>query len=150
MKINCNHLIFVYGSMKKSFINHFRLETAYFLGNAITKEKYAMYPSESYKFPYVLEEEKKFHIKGELYSICNDLMDILDIFEGHPVHYIRKTVNVVINDVILEANIYFRASSNPSAYDKTVLIDKWTTDLEYLGYKECEDELINIFKNFID
>jgi len=135
--------------MKKSFINHFRLETAYFLGNALTEEKYAMYPSESYKFPYVLEAENKFHIKGELYSICDDLMDILDLFEGHPFHYVRKIISVVINDVVLEANIYFRSSINPTAYDDTILIDEWTNDLEYQGYKGCEDELLESFKGFI-
>ena len=54
-----SNLLFVYGSMKKGFSNHFRLENEELLGTAFTKEKYNMYPSFTYKFPYGIENERK-------------------------------------------------------------------------------------------
>ncbi len=150
MDIDCQHLVFVYGSMKKGFMNHFRLEgTAIFLGAASTLNSYAMYPDDSYKFPYVLKDKNRFPIQGELYSAGNDLLEILDIFEGHPKYYKREKIEVKINGAILESWIYFRSNSNPRSYDNSKLIDTWSSDLEYLGYKYLEDELCESLQNSI-
>ena len=67
--MNC--YLFAYGSMKKDFINHDRLINEKFIGNAITKNKYNMYPDSLYLFPYGIEDEKVQHLKGELYFLEN-------------------------------------------------------------------------------
>jgi len=149
--IHYTYLMFVYGSMKKYFMNHFRLvNTAIYLAEAVTIKKYTMYPSESYKFPYVVEDESRFHIKGELYSLEDELLKILDIFEGHPIYYEHKFTEVKINDTIFQAQIYFRADSNPKNYDKETPTDEWKLEHEYKGYQHLEHEIYNLVREKIN
>ncbi len=100
-------MLFVYGSMKKSFMNHIRLESARYIGTALTQESYSMYPALSYKFPYVLEADKVHQIKGELYQVSDELLKIVDIFEGHPEYYVRKQIKVISNNKVIDSYIFF-------------------------------------------
>lgn len=128
-------LLFVYGSMKKGFRNHFRMEKENFIGNAITKEKYSMYPDSNYSFPYAIKENQEFNLKGELYEIKNIGFSILDDFEGVPTYYQREIIPVICDDKEHNAYIYFRASSNKRDYEDDLLIDEWTKEYEHAGDK---------------
>ena len=124
-------LLFVYGSMKRSFINHSRLEKEKFIGEAITKDKYNMYPSFTYRFPYAIEDEKKWQLKGELYKITtNDMINIIDVFEGVPVHYYRKVINVFCNEKEYKCYIYFRSEENPYSFDFDLPMSEWIEEFE--------------------
>ena len=47
--------IFTYGTLKRGVTNHyFLIEDAVFVSNAITCEKYQMYPCTSKKFPFLI------------------------------------------------------------------------------------------------
>ena len=107
MKKN-NIRLFVYGSMKKDFSNHGRLEKQKFLDNVTTQEKFVLYPHESYRFPCVYLDEAYDNIKGELYEIDVDTFKEIDVYEGYPNFYNRKIINVV-NDLgkSVEAYIYY-------------------------------------------
>lgn len=48
--------IFVYGSLKEGYHNHYLLENAEFICEAITKEKYPMVNIEG-DFPYLLNKQ---------------------------------------------------------------------------------------------
>lgn len=130
--------LFAYGSMKRDFINHDRLINEKFIGNAITKNKYIMYPDSLYLFPYVMENENIHHIKGELYFLENGDIKNIDTFEGVPDFYYRKLIPVICNDVEIEAYIYFRAFSNPNSFENKLSIDYWKKDFEDFGVKLSE------------
>lgn len=120
--------LFVYGTMKKGFPNHTRLDMAKFLGAVKTVEKYAMYPRDDNYCPCVIKEENKVHIKGELYEVFfQDQIDHIDRFEGVPNYYIRETIEVEIlgTKEVVNADIYFYNPQNDDKYDISRLIDKW-------------------------
>ena len=136
--------LFAYGSMKKDFINHDRLINEKFIGNAITKNKYNMYPDSLYLFPYAIEKEKVQHLKGELYLLENDNIKNIDRFEGVPDFYYRKLIPVICNDVEIKAYIYFRAFSNSNSFENQLPIDSWKKDFENFGVKLSE--IFNVIK----
>ena len=138
------YYLFVYGSMKKDFINHNRLINEKFIGNAISKNKYNMYPDSLYLFPYAIENEKIHHLKGELYILENSNIKDIDLFEGVPDFYYRKLIPVICNEVEINAYIYFRAFNNPNSFENQLQIDYWKKDFENFGVKL--GEIFNIIK----
>jgi len=138
-----NVLLFVYGSMKKYFKNHYRLEKEKFIGQAVTVDDYAMYPSDMYMFPYVYENEKKNKINGELYKLINVNIEEIDIFEGSPVVYYRKNIKVICNNKIYEAFIYFRSGLNLTGIDTTLELKEWIKEIENVGIKY--EEFLNAY-----
>ena len=92
--------LFVYGSLRRGFPNHFLLEKSIYMGTYSTVDKYHMIGQVSKSFPYVVDSETEFddanptHIIGELYDIEADVLQDLDELEGHPDFYTRRTVQV--------------------------------------------------------
>jgi gamma-glutamylcyclotransferase (GGCT)/AIG2-like uncharacterized protein YtfP len=114
--------------MKKGFQNHERLKNAEYIGDFETSGHYAMYADTSKMFPYVIEDEKRFRIQGELYKIVSKKdFEAIDILEGVPDFYSRKQISVVE----LEGNrkfsawIYFRSLNNPRRLVRTNPIRSW-------------------------
>ena len=111
------HYLFVYGSMKKDFINHNRLINERFIGNAITKNKYNMYPDSLYLFPYVIENENTHHIKGELYFLRSMFyFESIKIF-GPYIPYIDETVTENDPKVHNDKDIYAIVSKDEIELD---------------------------------
>lgn len=56
-----NHLVFVYGTLKKGEHNHYLIEegTATFLGTAKTVKKWPLIIASRYNIPYILHSEGK-------------------------------------------------------------------------------------------
>jgi len=99
--------LFVYGTLKQGFHNHYLLEDAEFICKAATKEKYPMINTEEY-FPYLINEAGKgYNIEGELYQIDEEILSVLDILEGYPEHYDRKKIKVVSRGIKVAAIVYF-------------------------------------------
>jgi gamma-glutamylcyclotransferase (GGCT)/AIG2-like uncharacterized protein YtfP len=89
------HLVFVYGTLKKGHSNHPRLGESKFVGEARTMGKYIMYrPS----FPVLMNDDgsnKSNHIFGELYSVKPEvILNSLDILEANGYMYNRGRVAV--------------------------------------------------------
>jgi gamma-glutamylaminecyclotransferase len=120
--------LFVYGSMKKGFSNHERLRDAEYMGAFQTSGRYAMYADTSQMFPYVIEEEKRSPIRGELYKIVskNDF-DAIDHLEGVPDFYTRKQISVteINGNRKFSAWIYFRSPNNPRRLVRTNPLTSW-------------------------
>ena len=127
--------LFAYGSMKKCFKNHHRLVADKFLGEAITIERYNMYPAASYNYPYGIENEQKWQLEGELYELTSTDIDDIDIFEGTPEHYYRKEIKVLCRNKLYAAFIYFRASNNPKEMDNKIALYNLTKEFELVGEK---------------
>ncbi len=102
------HLVFVYGTLKKGFGNHRLLASAELLGAAQTVERFAMY---STGVPIVVKEESVSPIFGELYRVDEETLVCLDSLEGHPDWYRREEVEVIVDTdlgrSIEKAWIYF-------------------------------------------
>ncbi len=98
-------LLFVYGTLKRGFGNHYFLRHCEFLGEGETVEKYAMYIC---GVPYVVSSEKVSTIKGELYRVGEKVLKEIDRLEGHPWGYKREKIKVCLEDgSIVFAWMYF-------------------------------------------
>ncbi len=101
--------IFVYGTLKQGFHNHYLLEDAEFICEATTKEKYPMVNTEEY-FPYLLNKKGIGHnIQGEVYRIDDAILAVLDVLEGYPEHYIREHIKVFSKGIEFNTLVYFLA-----------------------------------------
>lgn len=85
-------LVFVYGTLKRTYGNNRLLKDSKFLGTAVTcEDAFSMYTG---GFPYVLPEGS-FHVKGELYEVEDEeTLRNLDHLEGYPTHYTKVQVAV--------------------------------------------------------
>ncbi len=104
-----NKLVFVYGSLKKSFHNHRLLANSKFVGEGVTKNNYTMYSFGA--FPSVTKEEN-YPIHGELYEIDDRTLSSLDGLEGYIEgrknnFYDREVVPIQLNNETVDAFIYF-------------------------------------------
>jgi len=129
--------LFVYGSMKKGFKNQNRLEDDKLIGISTTRDKYSMYPAKTFNYPYLLEDEKKWQIDGELYELITTNISKIDMFEGVPDHYYRKQIEVYFDNQIYKAFIYFRTPDNPIEMDE-IALNEWTKEFEKVGIKHNE------------
>lgn len=130
--------LFAYGSMKQGFKNHHRLINDSFIGEATTVEKYIMYPTVSYNFPYAVENIAKWNLIGELYELTSAKIEDIDVFEGTPSYYHRKEIEVVCNKKVYKAFIYFRTSTNPTSMDTEIEFNNWSIEFENVGKKYNE------------
>jgi gamma-glutamylaminecyclotransferase len=102
---NEDHVMFVYGTLRRGFENHFLLDGAIFLGAARTREKYALY---SENIPYVSKTKEISTVAGEVYRVDSPTLERIDLLEGHPNWYVREMIEVILQDgSIVSAWIYF-------------------------------------------
>jgi len=86
--------VFVYGTLKKGYQNHHVIKDSIFMGTGRTLEKYAMYQKD---YPYVVKEEAESFIYGEVYSVDDTKLALLDHLERHPEWYYRNQVDVILD-----------------------------------------------------
>ncbi|MDN5105051.1 gamma-glutamylcyclotransferase [Aliarcobacter butzleri] len=96
--------------MKKRFSNHHFLNNAKFIDNAITCEKYHMYPCFGNGYPFVIKSENISQIEGEVYEITSKkTLENIDILENYPDLYLKELIKVKIyNGNIVNTLIYFK------------------------------------------
>jgi gamma-glutamylcyclotransferase (GGCT)/AIG2-like uncharacterized protein YtfP len=104
-------LVFVYGSLKRNFDNHYIIEKAKYKCEAKTLKRFDMFKEDCANYPYLLKRTttKSYNVKGELYEISrNDILNELDKFEDAPNYYERRTIKVKIySGEIKKADAYF-------------------------------------------
>lgn len=100
------HLIFVYGTLRKGHSNNHLLKDACCYGVGSTVANYAMYLVSS--FPYVTSSETRYPIIGELYAVDEATLKDLDKMEGHPRHYERRETQVTVEGQQYTAWMYFK------------------------------------------
>ncbi|HOO33328.1 MAG TPA: gamma-glutamylcyclotransferase [Thermotogota bacterium] len=122
--------IAVYGTLKKGFHNHRLLKEARFVGKGKTKGKYLLTtiagnliepdkkgvePFQKFEkkdleetpFPYVFENREQYPIEVELYEVTEKQLKACDRLESVPYFYYRKTVEILLADEIVRAEMYF-------------------------------------------
>ena len=103
---NRKALVFVYGTLKKGFMNHSLIESSEFLGGGRTEEKYTMHHSFDRKIPFITKEPS-YYITGELYNVSTIMFAMLDCLEGHPHWYKRDLIIVNIEGKQYRTWMYF-------------------------------------------
>ena len=98
-------LFFVYGTLKRGWGNHGRLEGAEFVGSAVSTAGYVLYHS---GFPIatpMMENGRR--IRGEIFRV-KDPMSIrgMDALEGHPGWYERQVRTFVLDEDGKEINAW--------------------------------------------
>jgi gamma-glutamylcyclotransferase (GGCT)/AIG2-like uncharacterized protein YtfP len=147
--------LFVYGSLRKHFHNHYLLEKASFVGYYNTKETYFMtaqmtrdwsdditeYPPYMPKHPYITTEplftgQHKVNIYGELYLVNDELLKQIDRHEGVPYMYNRSKIMVSNIDEVIQTNIYILENKDQLQHCKAMTVGDWQTyrNTRYLWY----------------
>ncbi|WP_457563213.1 gamma-glutamylcyclotransferase family protein [Caminibacter pacificus] len=116
-------IVFVYGSLKRGKRLHSYLKNAKFLGEGVTCRPYPLIVSKSGWYPYLIEKNGGYKIKGEVYKITPKLLKILDKIEESPNYYYRKKICVKINGKTVKAWTYF--VRKPPKFTKKELIKEF-------------------------
>lgn len=88
-----DHLVFVYGSLKRGFYNNDVLRDSEFVTTTkTTRAKYNMLSVNGF-FPGICHQGQ-YHISGEVYRVSGDVLWAMDIIEGNGDFYQRETVSV--------------------------------------------------------
>lgn len=82
------HLVFVYGTLRRGESNHHYLTGSQLLGLFDTPPEYALYDLGPY--PGLVEGHQS--ISGEVYLIDDETLTKLDVLEDVPVEYHRDTI----------------------------------------------------------
>jgi gamma-glutamylaminecyclotransferase len=101
---NGNVLLFVYGTLMSGFGNNRLLSESFFVGKAETIGEYSLYAS---GIPYVYPDKPTSKIKGELWEVTPQQLPRIDQLEGHPRWYNRQLIDVMCNDTLYKAWLYF-------------------------------------------
>ena len=123
-------MLFVYGSLKKGFDNHYLLNKhAKRIGKAITIGKFGMFEDGFGNYPYLIPVPKM-RIHGELYEIQRkELLEKLDKFEGYPDYYERKKILVKTHRGPVRAFVYMQHHTTIPLEQKP--LREWKSNTEY-------------------
>lgn len=100
MASQATHYVFVYGTLKTGEPNNHVMKDSEngkvtLIGTAVTVKKWPLVIASSYNIPYLLHCEGKGHsISGELYSVDDKMLEMLDDFECHPKYYLRTEEDI--------------------------------------------------------
>jgi gamma-glutamylaminecyclotransferase len=94
--------VFVYGSLKRGFVNHRVLARARFLGAGVTAPCFAMVDLG----PYPGVVPGNFVVTGEVYSVAPTTLASLDRLEANGRVYQRRIVPITLSRGPVEAWIY--------------------------------------------
>jgi gamma-glutamylcyclotransferase (GGCT)/AIG2-like uncharacterized protein YtfP len=123
-------LVFVYGTLMKNQYNNHYLKNEKFIGRGETVNKFSMTVSNTVPF---LNRDEKYTIHGELYRISNETLKNLDKIESNGEWYVRRPVQITVDNEIYEAQAYFND-------------DKGEIDIPSGDYRNYIEELIKLYE----
>lgn len=143
-------LVFVYGTLKRGFINAPILEDEKFIGPVITKDaKFAIYEVQGrYAFPALVEREDGERIYGELHDVSPECLVELDRLEGVNLKvplYVRKEITVIDadnNEHSALCYLFCRETSGLKALSKcwpTTQFPKFAMYRKRIHFKQVEE-----------
>lgn len=88
--------VFVYGTLRRSGSNHFRMAGATFVSAATARGR--LYRIEWY--PGLVLDENAGEIAGEVYSVTAEQLDQLDDYEGPEYHRVRVPVRAASGEIL--------------------------------------------------
>lgn len=86
-----DHLVFVYGTLKRGYALNQALSRSLFISKATTGPQYTLLSGPMFPF---LVERKGIGARGELYMVDDKTLQDLDRIEGHPNFYKRQKIKV--------------------------------------------------------
>jgi gamma-glutamylcyclotransferase (GGCT)/AIG2-like uncharacterized protein YtfP len=134
--------LFAYGSLKKHFYNEDYLADSKFVGKSTSLTPLKLLKTDKDPFPFLVRGRSgNQRIKGELYKISKETLDLLDKLEGSPKFY-RKSVVMVSSGAgkTVNAVTYTLNRKNTLRNKKISKISEWTSEDEYSAISE------NLFK----
>ena len=87
------HRIFVYGTLKGGFWNHYLLEDCEFFSSAATVPTYKMIEN---GFPVVMPDPEGKPVAGEIYTVDDETLERLDQLEREGSSYDRRLIDVTL------------------------------------------------------
>jgi len=90
--------IFCYGTLKKGHLRSRNLSEQQFLGEVKTLPKYKLYRLGAY--PGLVQEGNS-AVKGELYEVDDNCLEMLDYIEGHPDLFKREIIEIVGHEEVM-------------------------------------------------
>ena len=87
------HRVFVYGTLKSGFPNHYLLEGCEFFGRAVTVPTYKMIEN---GFPVIIPDPDGRRLAGEIYVVDDETLARLDRLEREGSSYDRKLIDVTL------------------------------------------------------
>ena len=87
------HRVFVYGTLKSGFWNHYLLKGCEFVGSAATVPTYRMIEN---GFPVIIPDPEGKPLAGEIYTVDDEILARLDQLEREGSSYDRKLINVIL------------------------------------------------------
>ncbi|XP_022184617.2 putative gamma-glutamylcyclotransferase CG2811 [Nilaparvata lugens] len=136
--------VFVYGTLKKGEPNHFLLEDSAngyskFLFSAQTKSKYPLVIGPPYSIPYMIDlNSTGFNVRGEVYEVDDNMLEVLDGLEEHPVVYKRRKEDVIykegeVEKVFDNAWMYFYQQYTPELL-KLPMLESYSNEKHHAPY----------------
>eukprot|EP00922_Rhytidocystis_sp_ex-Travisia-forbesii_P028201 GHVS01041399.1.p1 GENE.GHVS01041399.1~~GHVS01041399.1.p1 ORF type:complete len:260 (+),score=50.79 GHVS01041399.1:219-998(+) len=112
-----HHYIFVYGTLKRGFRNHYNMDRIQYACSGVTVDKLPLYMDAQQRNRPCLANVKGVghHVRGEVYRVTQQQLEELDVFERVPTHYHRELLPLLIDagcageesGSVLEAYVYF-------------------------------------------
>ena len=97
--------LFAHGTLREGGRNNNLVTDAVSLGNAVTEQDFAMY---IIKEKPVVTTLPRTRIKGEVYVVTDEVLTVIDRFQGHPRINKRDLVPVRLEDGnVVETWLYF-------------------------------------------
>jgi len=87
------HRVFVYGTLKSGFWNHYLLEGCEFFGGAATVPTYKMIEN---GFPVIMPDPEGKPLAGEIYAVDDETLARLDQLEREGRSYDRKLIDATL------------------------------------------------------
>jgi gamma-glutamylcyclotransferase (GGCT)/AIG2-like uncharacterized protein YtfP len=87
------HRVFVYGTLKSGFRNHYLLKGCEFIGAAATVPTYKMIEN---SFPVIMPDPAGKPLAGEIYTVDDETLARLDQLEREGSSYDRKLIDVTL------------------------------------------------------
>lgn len=108
--------VFVYGTLKQGFGNHYLLSRSELLGSCIVNANMVMFNLGGFPGVSFIPSDKDINpidIVGEVYEVDAETMEHLDMLEGYPEFYDRTIINTEYG----EAWIYHLPYDEYEIYD---------------------------------
>jgi len=86
------HRVFVYGTLKSGFSNHYLLDGCEYLGDAATVPTYKMIEN---GFPVIMPDPGGKPLAGEIYTVNDETLARLDQLEREGSSYDRELIDVL-------------------------------------------------------
>lgn len=101
--------MFVYGTLMSGFSNSRLLRNSLLVDRGTTEEEYTLAVS---SIPFLVEEDGKNYVSGEVYKVDEKTLNAIDQLEGHPDWYERKVISIITEQGDkLQAWAYFMQKS---------------------------------------